>query len=335
MEQNTDERKIEEILAPNGTKGFLNRFIFGIIYGLAVIIPGISGAAISIIFKLYDNLLYSVSNLFKKFKICFIYLLPILLGFCIGFIVGFFAIQKLLEVLPFSLILLFAGLMIGSFPIVLKEIKGNKRNIKNTSLFLAGLLIPSLILIFTVILNFSTLQNDAQGIIDNVDDATRYFGDFPFWMLLAAIPIGMVMGVTQVVPGLSASAFLMMIGWFSPIMDSIHFDYIKNNPKIILLLLILVIGFVAGFFLTSKLIDFAINKNRITTYQVIVGLSLGSILTMFLNPDIFTIYLSWYYNGIVGTRGVVDIALAAPLLIGGVILAYVLVRFEMKKTAEN
>ena len=131
------------------------------------------------------------------------------------------------------------------------------------------------------------------------------------------------------------AAFLMMIGWFSPIMDSIHFDYIKNNPKIILLLLILVIGFVAGFFLTSKLIDFAINKNRITTYQVIVGLSLGSILTMFLNPDIFTIYLSWYYNGIVGTRGIVDIALAAPLLIGGVILAYVLVRFEMKKTAEN
>ena len=83
------------------------------------------------------------------------------------------------------------------------------------------------------------------------------------------------------------------------------------------------------------IIWFGINKNRVTTYPGIVGLSLGSILTMFFHPYIFTICLSWYYNGIVGTRGIVDIALAAPLLIGGVILAYVLVRFEMKKTAEN
>lgn len=331
---NTSLHTPEEIVLSSTFKGgFLKRFLFGILYGLAIIIPGISGAAIAIIFKIYDELIYSISKIFKHFKKCLSYLLPILFGFIIGFVVGFFAIQKLLDIIPFSVIMLFAGLMIGSFPAVKKEIKGNKVNAANTTLLALGILIPLTVLILAVTLNFDSIVDSSKGIVDSVDDATRLFKDFPVWMFIVSLPIGMVMGMTQVVPGLSASAFLMMIGWFSPLMDSIHFDYIKNNPKIIIILLVLIIGFVLGFFLTSKGVEYFVKKNRVLSYQFIVGLSIGSIVTMFLSPDIMTIYLSWYYQGLSTTLKIVDVSLSAPLLIGGFILSYYLVRYEMKKTA--
>ena len=320
----------EEIVLQGGKDSFFKRFLFGVLYGLAIIVPGISGAAVSIIFKLYDQLLFAVSNLFKKFKKCFLYLLPIGLGAIAGFLFGFFLIQRLLDLIPFSIVLLFAGLMIGSFPAVLAEIKGNPKSGKNTALFVVGLLVPILLLCLTLGLNFSSIQAEASGEVV-ASDPNAFFGSFPLWMLLLSLPIGFVVGLTQVVPGMSASAFLMMIGWFKPLMGCVHFEYMKENPKVFLLILIMVVGFFAGFFLTSKFIDVALKKNRASTYQVIVGLSLGSILTMFINPEVFPIYLSWANNGIVGTAGLVDIILAAPLLILGLVSSYALVRYERKK----
>ena len=42
--------------------------ILGFFIGLAIIVPGVSGAAVSIIFGLYEKLLFAMGNLFKKFK---------------------------------------------------------------------------------------------------------------------------------------------------------------------------------------------------------------------------------------------------------------------------
>lgn len=332
--KNKDKSVEEIVMNTKGMDGFFKRLLFGFIYGLAIIIPGISGAAIAIIFKIYDELIYSVSNIFKHFKKCFLYLLPIGIGLIIGFLLGFFAIQKLLDIIPFSIILLFAGLMIGSLPAVLHEVKGNKKNVSNSLLTLLGIVVPLVVLSLTVILNINEIKESAKGVIDNVDDASKYFGSFPIWIFVVSIPIGVVMGLTQVVPGLSASAFLMMIGWFKPLMDCVHRTYISENPKILIVILLLIIGFLLGFFLTSKLVEFFVKKNRIASYQFIVGLSIGSIITMFFNPDIMEIYLSWYYNGIVGTKGLVDVIIAAPLLIIGFVISYLLVRYEMKKTQE-
>ena len=78
--------------------------LLGFIIGLAVIIPGISGSTVAIIFKLYDQFLYAIGNLFKKFKKCVIFLLPIGLGAVLGFGVGFLGVQKLLEINTFAVV---------------------------------------------------------------------------------------------------------------------------------------------------------------------------------------------------------------------------------------
>ena len=68
------------LLKYNSNKSWFKSAFLGFLIGLAVIIPGISGSTVAIIFKLYDQFLYAVGNIFKRFKLCFLFLLPIGLG---------------------------------------------------------------------------------------------------------------------------------------------------------------------------------------------------------------------------------------------------------------
>ena len=71
-----DEQNNEIVLEKHSSKSWFKSALLGIFIGLAVIVPGISGSTVAIIFKLYDKLLHAISNLFKKFTICFLFLLP-------------------------------------------------------------------------------------------------------------------------------------------------------------------------------------------------------------------------------------------------------------------
>ena len=62
---------------------------------------------------------------------------------------------------------------------------------------------------------------------------------------------------------------------------------------------------------------------------MIVGLSLGSILSMFCNGDILAVYKSWVDRTAVNP--VLDIVLGVVLFALGVVGAYLLVRYQRKK----
>ena len=64
---------------------------------------------------------------------------------------------------------------------------------------------------------------------------------------------------------------------------------------------------------------------------MIVGLSLGSILSMFLNGDVVKVYLSWAN----GSPFIVDSVVGVALLSIGIIGSYLLVRYQRKKDADN
>lgn len=110
------QESLEIALIKYNKKTWCKSALLGFFVGLAVIVPGISGSTVAIIFKLYDQFLYALGNLFKQFKKCFVFLLPIAIGIVIGVLLGFIAVKKLLELLPFAIVCLFAGLMSGAFP---------------------------------------------------------------------------------------------------------------------------------------------------------------------------------------------------------------------------
>ena len=316
------QESMEIALIKYNKKTWSKSALLGFFVGLAVIVPGISGSTVAIIFKLYDQFLYAIGNLFKKFKQCFAFLLPIGTGMVLGVLVGFISVKKLLEIIPFAVVCLFAGLMVGAFPAVKDEVKGAKRTPKRVVLFCLGLCIPVAIGCVSAMLT--------SGAVGTTVTADK-FGTVQWWHAVLAVAVGFACGITQIVPGLSASAILMAIGWFSSLMNSVSMTYWKINPAVFLVYGGLAVGFLLGIFIFSKLLTYIFGRARHTAYALIVGLSLGSIVSMFCNGDIMEIYIAWSKNGV----QILDLTLGIVLFAVGIAVSYLLVRYQRKKDAES
>ena len=318
--QKRTEEKMQEIALPKyDKKGWCKSGVLGFLIGLAVIVPGISGSTVAIIFKLYDQFLYAVGNLFKKFKACFAFLLPIGLGMVLGVGLGFITVKQLIELLPFAIVCLFAGLMLGAFPAVKDELNGAERTPKRLGLFALGVFVP------LVIGGVSAWLTAGAGMRVDV------FSNVDWWEVLLSFGVGYLFGITQIVPGLSGSALLRAIGWFQGIIESVSVTYWMNNPAIFLIYFGIGMGILVGIFTFSKFLTYIFGKARQTAYHMIVGLSLGSVLSMFCNGDILETYLLWAQNGV----NAMDVVLGVILLAVGVTCAYLLVRYQRKKDAEK
>lgn len=329
---------LEVALIKYNKKSWFKSALLGLLIGIAVIVPGISGSTVAIIFKLYDQFLYAVGNLFKKFKKCFLFLLPIGLGLIVGFALGFIGVKKLLEINMLVIVCLFAGLMCGAFPAVHDEIKGIKWDAKRVILFVLGLLIPVALGCVSAVMTVQT-PAVAETVEKAGDYATRFAGNAFFevewWHILLAVVFGFVIGITQIVPGLSASAFLMAIGWYNSLMQSVSMTFWKGNPMIFLVYAGLGIGFLLGIFFFSKFLTWVFGKARHTAYCMIVGLSLGSIISMFCNGDVMGVYLHWASGSAEWWHILLSVGIGVVLFAVGLIGAYLLVRVERKKDAEK
>ena len=95
--------------------------------------------------------------------------------------------------------------------------------------------------------------------------------------------IGVIASATMVVPGVSGSLVLMLLGYYSGIIETIR-DFIDSliafNAEGILhcvgILLPFGIGVVVGIFAVSKLIEWLFEKHPSVTYSAILGLILAS-----------------------------------------------------------
>lgn len=290
-------------------------FVLGIFIGLAIIAPGISGSTIAIILGLYTAMLYAMGHLVsREFKQCFLFLLPLGIGAVIGFFGGFLVVQKVFGPYVFQMVCLFTGLMTGAVPALFREIDGAKRTPRRTLLFVLGLLIPVLIALGSYLVMPSTAS-----------DAT--FTDFPVWRYFAYIPLGVLVSLTQIVPGLSATAVLMAFGQFGLILNSVHRDYIFANPQVILLYAALAVGFFVGLLLLSRILSDLLAKHKATAFYMIVGLSIGSILSMFLGTDMMECYAAF---AAASAFPIGALLVGILLFAGGFALAYLLVRYEKK-----
>lgn len=273
----TEKRTAAEITLSKYTgREWLTSALLGFFIGLAVIVPGVSGATIAIIMGLYAKMVYALGNIFKDFKRCAGFLLPIVLGALVGLALGFFAVQRLIEIVPFILVCAFGGLMLGSFPAVTNEIKGERWTKSGVALFVVGLIIPLLVSIASIFL---------KGEVGTLNTA--------WYSFIAYFVIGMIVSLTQIVPGLSATALLMAMGLFGPLMASLHLSSLKASPIIIGVFAALGVGFLLGIVVFSKGISKLLETKKKPMFRLISGLSLGSILSMFISTEIIDVYALW------------------------------------------
>lgn len=290
--------------------------LVGAFIGLSVIVPGISGSTIAIIMKVYDKLMYAFANIFKKFKSCFLFLIPILVGIGAGFGAGFVLVKLLIERFPFITICFFVGLMIGTFPLLFKEIKGEKITTKRTFLFFLGIIVPLAITVLSIFVSGNNTLLDIQP-----------------WHYVMFLGIGVLISITQLIPGLSATVLLMIFGYYTALIGGIGRE-LFSNVKLIFIYVVLVIGFIIGTLIFSKGINKLLDKQKIPFYFVICGLSVSSVASVFLGNDCITIYKGWNALGIENSPMIKEMIIGAVLLAVGVMatlsIYFINRKFEQK-----
>ena len=119
---------------------------------------------------------------------------------------------------------------------------------------------------------------------------------------------------------------LMMFGYFRPLLDSVSLTYWQSNPMVFLVYACLAAGFLLGLFTFSKFLSKISQNYKTPFYYTLAGLSCGSVVTMFYNPDIVPVYGQWAGGGFAA-----ELCLGIVLFLAGALVSFVLVCFEQKK----
>ena len=188
---------------------FLVDLIKGIFVGVANVIPGVSGGTMAVSFGIYDKLLTAISNLLKSFKKSFVTLLPIILGMAIG-IVGFtYIIPWLLANFPFATSCAFTGLIIGGIPAILRSLKDSWQSEEKKSLLVN-------ILVFLILLAVAMAMVFLNGDSESGIALTASAG-----MIVKIFFMGIIASATMVIPGVSGSLVLMILGYYFGVINSV------------------------------------------------------------------------------------------------------------------
>ncbi|MEG0689265.1 MAG: DUF368 domain-containing protein [Hungatella sp.] len=254
----------------------------GIFIGIANVIPGVSGGTMAVSLGIYDKLISSISNLLHSFKKSLMTLLPIILGCMIG-IVGFtYAIEYLLSNHTFITCMTFVGLILGGIPILVTALRKELQHAQS-SVGISG--IAAFLILFCVALFLPMLHSG--------DEVLRTFQVTP-GTLLSLFLVGVIASATMVIPGVSGSLVMMILGYYYGIIDTIKafLDALRILDMTGLwngfaLLFPFGIGVLLGIFLIAKLITFLFEKYGIQTYCAILGLIAASPFAIFYNTGLF------------------------------------------------
>lgn len=225
----------------------------GVLIGAGGILPGISSGVLCVIFGIYEKLLDSVLNFFKDIKKNFKFLLPIVIGGIIGVVVFSKILQIALYKYPLQTKSIFIGLILGGVIILFKDInKEEKFEIKN----IVYIAISMLIGIGMVVLENKIGNNSVLN--------TNYM-----YLILS----GFLMSIGIVVPGVSSTIILMIMGTYSLYLSSIATLYFP-------VLIPIGIGLISGGLIFMKIIKFLLNKFYTQTMYSIIGFTIGSIFVL-------------------------------------------------------
>lgn len=243
--------------------------IKGFIMGIANIIPGVSGGTLALTLGIYEGFIGAISHFFSNLKENVKFLLPIFIGIGLSILTMSNVISGCFDNYPIPTTLFFMGLVIGGIPMLLKKVKGTKE-IKDTKSYLIMLATFSLVMIlaFSEEIFGSGLQNVS---FDNMS-VLSYF---------VLTLVGIIAAGTMIIPGVSGSLVLMLLGYYIPVLNVLkeltHFENIVQN---IFIVLFFGVGVLLGIVLVAKLIEWLLKKYEIKTYFGVIGFIIASVIAI-------------------------------------------------------
>ena len=233
----------------------------GFLLGIANIIPGVSGGTLAITLGIYQDLIGAISHFFKNLKKNLGLLIPLGIGMVASLLLGSKLVTYCLDKFTLPTTLFFIGLIVGGIPLLTKKLKGNKTKLLNLAVFL---------LTFSIVM-IMTFLNAGNNAVDLTNMSVIKF--------LILIVIGMVAAATMVIPGVSGSFVLMLLGYYIPVVGTVgnltNFSELGHN---LLILAPFGIGVALGIVGIAKLIEFLLKKYEVPTYYGIIGFVTSSVI---------------------------------------------------------
>ena len=237
----------------------------GMIIGLANVIPGVSGGTLMITLGIYEQVIETISHIFTNFKKNLKFIIPLGIGIALALVLFSKIIGLSLDKFPFATTLFFLGLIMGGMPLLIKNMKKNKKEDKKISNYIIAFLSFAFIILFAFLKSGSDVS----------------FSNLSFLNMILLFIVGIIASATMVIPGISGSFVLMLLGYYQPIINTVrsitNFNLIGQN---IIILGIFGIGVLIGIILVSKLIEFLLKKFETKTYFAVFGFVIASCIAI-------------------------------------------------------
>lgn len=237
----------------------------GMLIGIANIIPGVSGGTMAVSMGIYDRLIHCISHPFKDLKNNILFLIPIALGMGVAIIASAFGIDYLFKTFPLQTNLLFIGLIMGSLPAIYGKVKMATMRIGH---------ILAAVIFFAVVVGMAMLNGSNGSYVQLEPTLTG---------IILLFLVGVLASATMVIPGVSGSMMLLLLGYYNPILDAIKTFFMSvlgfDLPVLFRTMLILVpfgIGVLVGMVIIAKIIEVVFERYPIYAYWGIIGLLFGS-----------------------------------------------------------
>lgn len=269
---------------------YLRYFLCGLVFGTANVIPGVSGGTMLVVFGVFDRLTEAISGIKKIFQ-NFWFLFTFALGAGGGIVLSAFVISSLFENFGVQTNMFFIGLILGGVPLIYK-FGTEEKKVKPSCA------VP-FVIAMAVVIGLTVLEK-----MDVFKLAPDVVTGFDLVISLKLIVCAAIAAVTMIIPGISGSFVMMLLGVYETIIGAIK-D--MNFYVIIPFAIGAVIGIIGG----AKLISMLIKKNKLMVYSALMGLVIGSVYAIL--PDGFGFNLQTGYGFACALFGVMAATLIEKL----------------------
>lgn len=229
----------------------MERFLKGIIVGLGGVAPGLSGSVLLIIFGLYQKTLDALGSLLTSFRKNVRFLMPLVAGMFLGVLLFSKLIDFFLNTYEMPTRFCFLGLILGTLPMVWKEVRKEGFSRKYYAVILLAAAMGTW---------FFTVNPNAFPQVTEPN-------------LLQKLLLGVAVAATAIIPGVDPAVFLSTLGFYE-----MYVSALANLDMAILLPMVggLAVGAVAISFAMSLLFK----RFYTASFSVIFGIFLSMIPNM-------------------------------------------------------
>ncbi|HDG4381074.1 TPA: DUF368 domain-containing protein [Staphylococcus aureus] len=253
----------------------------GFAMGTSDLVPGVSGGTIALLLGIYNQFIISISGIFsRRFWPSFTFLIPIIIGMLLamGSLSNLF--NYLLSQHHIPTMFFFGGLIIGIVPYLLK-ISNYKTSFttKHYMMVIAGI---AILIVITLMNNGDKHAGETLTLSTSL--IIKYF------------IAGMCASSAMLLPGISGSFMLLVFGVYGTVMLAIS-EVVKLNFAGLPILLAVGFGVLAGFIISSKIIQYFLTHHKLMTFALIIGFVVGSLFAVF--PGLPTNIVMWFVSLVV------------------------------------